>query len=93
MAAVLTLLPIPASASHDDAEAAVCEEFQTRFSDPTQNHVETTIIGHETDWKCSIRALYFDLLMFADRFWPSAPAQSALTSAQGLAVVQSDMCA
>lgn len=86
------LLPFPVTAHHEDAEAVVFAEFLTRLDDTTQNPTETVIIGHESAWSCSLRQLYFDLLLYAGRFWPTLPAQSAAATARGLADLHADFC-
>jgi len=88
----LLLLPLPVNADHEDVEAGIFEEYIARLSDTTQNPSETIIIGHETTWACAVRQLYFDLMIYAQRFWPTAPAQSAAAAARGLADVQGDFC-
>ena len=93
LALVLTLLlPLPVTAHHEDTEAAIFGEFITRLSDTTQNPQETITLGHEADWHCNVRQLYFDLMLYASRFWPALPAQSAATAARGLADVHEDFC-
>lgn len=75
-----------------DPEARVFDDFVRHLTDPLTNPLEVGIVGQETAWHCNVRALYFDLIVFANRYWPSVPAQQASSSATALSVLHRDLC-